>query len=176
MRKTLFLVSTFLILGLAPVLSTQTHGSHAAWDNQEDEPPMGVVEPAYSLVDRYESSEKVNVNFNGEIFKSELKPVKVYETIMVPARELFKNINMNTKFDSERLSLTAAKPNIVLEFSLKSSIATANGKETILPRIPFREQKRNRMFVPLRYVVEANGGTVKWDNKQKTAYVTLKKS
>ncbi|WP_037290452.1 copper amine oxidase N-terminal domain-containing protein [Saccharibacillus sacchari] len=175
MRRIFGLVSIFLLLGSSSIWSMQTYAAHPAWDNQENEPPIGLVEPAYSLIDRYEHSEKVHLRINGDTFYSELKPVKVYETVMVPARDLFKKINMKIQFDQQSLALTASKSNTTLKFSLKSSIATANGKESVLPRIPFREQTSNRMFVPLRYTVESLGGTVKWDNKQKTAYVTLAK-
>lgn len=59
-----------------------------------------------------------------------------------------------------------------ITFTLGSDVAVADGRQITLRVAPYLDAQ-GRMMVPLRPLVEALGGTVKWEPEAQIVYVTL---
>jgi rare lipoprotein A (peptidoglycan hydrolase) len=109
------------------------------------------------------------IDGKGHIFDP--KPVDYEESKLVPMRAFFKALDVSISWDNETNTAVCYIDNIELKITIDSSTAYIND-EKITMNVPARLID-GTTFVPLRFVGEALGYTVEWD--QDTSSIVLTK-
>ncbi|ERN52038.1 stalk domain-containing protein [Alkalihalophilus marmarensis] len=128
---------------------------------------MGVI--LFISIPRFEAYEPINVMMND--YQVDMSaPVQIKdETAMIPMRVIYEELGADVKWDQSSKSVTAAKGNDVITVSIGSHTALLNGSETTLTIAPYAYQQRT--YVPLRFVSESLGASVRWDQSANTIYI-----
>jgi hypothetical protein len=100
----------------------------------------------------------------------ESDPVIVNERTMVPMRKIFETLGATVDWDGSARTVSAAIGDTSLRLSIGSDIAYVNGEEIRLDAAPFIQN--DITFVPLRFVSEASGAEVQWDDALRRALIT----
>lgn len=118
---------------------------------------------------------QVNVVFNGE--KKEFTPAPYIEDgrTMVPMRAIFNLLGAPVSWDDETRTVISVFKNSTSDsnyviLQIDNTITYINNEEYILD-VPARIVD-DRTFVPLRFVTEAFGGGVEWDQETYTVNIT----
>ncbi len=88
-------------------------------------------------------------------------PVMQGGSVLVPLRGIFEAMQASVKFDSATRTITAVKGATTVTLTLGSSTAHVNGRPVQLSAPA--QSLGGSTFVPLRFIGEAFGATVKWD-------------
>jgi hypothetical protein len=91
---------------------------------------------------------------------------------MVPIRMVSQEMGAHVDWNNEKQIVTIKHNTKTILLKIGESKATMNGKGITLDTKAV--VKKGRTFVPLRFVSEALGATVKWDGKYKVVYITTK--
>lgn len=97
------------------------------------------------------------------------KPYMQNGSVMVPFRAIFERLGMQVQFDSSTglISGTGSGLPVKLKLgSLRATVGSVTKKLTAAPSL-----KDGTVYVPLRFVGEATGGTVQWDMQSQTASI-----
>lgn len=89
------------------------------------------------------------------------QPLLLEGTALVPMRQLFEAQGAELSWNASSKTVTATKNEAVLTYRMGELAATLNGK-TLSLNVPGQIVEGNTM-IPLRFVSEALGSTVKWD-------------
>ncbi|MBB3132235.1 hypothetical protein FHS19_006964 [Paenibacillus rhizosphaerae] len=114
-----------------------------------------------------------SVILDGQPLSFDAKPIVINGNTMVPFRRLFETLKMNVNWDSKTKNITATKDDLTIEMALGSFKATVNEKEYTLTQTPF-DSPEGTVYVILRFISEAVGATVSWDNEKKIATINTK--
>jgi hypothetical protein len=100
------------------------------------------------------------------------RPIMLSGRVMVPVRGVFEKLGGQVLWDPKERVVTGARAESSDQFRLRvgSSEALVNGQMTTLdapPRIV-----GGTTYVPLRFVSEALGANVVWDNAKRTVIIT----
>ncbi|GMK39034.1 hypothetical protein PCCS19_20880 [Paenibacillus sp. CCS19] len=96
-------------------------------------------------------------------------PVIQSGSTLVPLRGIFESLGAKVIWNVHTETVTATKGSTEIILKVGSDTAYVNGKTV---KLPAPSTKINGFtMVPLRFVSEAFGGTVKWDNATQTAYI-----
>jgi hypothetical protein len=111
----------------------------------------------------------IKVFLDGEAMNFEVPPFIEQERTMVPLRAIFEALGAVVKWNGETRTVTATREDLEIKLVIDGP-AYKNG-ETVSLDVP-AVIVNSRTFVPLRFVSEALGGTVTWDNTSKTVTIT----
>jgi hypothetical protein len=111
----------------------------------------------------------IKVFLDGEGMSFEVPPFIEQDRTMVPFRAIFEALGAVVQWDNNSKTVTAVRDNIEIILAIDGP-AYKNG-ETISLDVPAMIVN-SRTFVPLRFVSEALGGTVTWENTNKTVTIT----
>ena len=114
-----------------------------------------------------------SVILNGEPLGFNAKPIIINGSTMVPFRQIFESLNMNVNWDSQTKGITAQTTGLTIKMTLDSLKATVNDKEFTLTQTPF-DSPEGTVYVNLRFISEAVGATIAWDNVKKIATINTK--
>lgn len=114
-----------------------------------------------------------SVILNGEPLGFNAKPIIINGNTMVPFRQIFESLNMNVNWDSQTKGITAQTTGLTIKMTLDSLKATVNDKEFRLTQTPF-DSPEGTVYVNLRFISEAVGATIAWDNVKKIATINTK--
>lgn len=95
-----------------------------------------------------------------------VQPLLLDGTTLVPMRQLFEAQGAVLSWNGFSKTVTATKTDTVLTYHIGELAATLNGK-TMSLNVPGQIVEGNTM-IPLRFVSEALGSTVKWDALTRT--------
>lgn len=115
-------------------------------------------------------SGRINVVIDGEIMNFEQPPVMKNGSTLVPMRAIFERLGASLKYDAKTKMVTATKDAIKIELTLGSKAAKKNGAAMTLD-VPGQLVGSHTM-VPIRFISESLGATVKWDAAAQTVYIT----
>lgn len=90
---------------------------------------------------------------------------------MVPIRPIFEGLQAQVDYDAASRTITATRPGVTLALTLNGSLAYKNGESLPLD-FPALEYQ-GTAFVPLRFVSEALGADVDWQEADQTILITL---
>lgn len=96
-------------------------------------------------------------------------PIMVNGSVLVPLRGIFETLGAKVGWDGATETVTATKGATTIRLTVGQSEATVNGK-TVKLAIPSQKVNGSTM-VPLRFVSESLGGTVRWDGETYTVYI-----
>lgn len=104
------------------------------------------------------------VAFNG------MQPTKINGRVLVPLRGVMEKLGAYVGWEPRTRTVSANKPGVDLVLHLGDRNATVNGQNVRLDVPP--QEIRGSTMVPLRFVGEALGAEVKWDNATYTVNIT----
>ncbi len=111
----------------------------------------------------------------GYVSFTDAVPQNISGRIMVPFRAIFEAMGAKVDYDNATKTVTADKDDIHISFVIGSKEITVKKGSDVSTKTmdvaAFIEAKTSRTFVPTRFVAEALGYTVGWDNTAKTAVV-----
>ncbi|GGF75853.1 hypothetical protein GCM10010912_21250 [Paenibacillus albidus] len=91
-------------------------------------------------------------------------------SVMVPLRLVAEQLGYAVKWDNTAKTASIRQGETTLKLKLNHAVAEVSGKEVPLEQPP--TLNGSLTLVPLRFVGEATGAAVKWDNLTKTVYLT----
>ena len=112
------------------------------------------------------SQSGISVILNGDTLSFTQPPVIENGTTLVPMRTIFEALGAEVNWDNNTKTVTAVKDSTTINLTINAVNAYVNEK-TISLSVPAKIINGNTM-VPLRFVGESLGATVKWDGETKT--------
>lgn len=113
----------------------------------------------------------VTVNDQSVPFAEDSGPVMLGGRVMVPLRGVVEKLGGSLHLEPSSKSITGAQPETQKQFRLKigSVSAVANGQQMTLDTPP--RVIHGVTYVPLRFISEAMGADVRWDNASHTVVI-----
>ncbi|WP_058300251.1 copper amine oxidase N-terminal domain-containing protein [Gorillibacterium timonense] len=119
-----------------------------------------VSSPAYAATKQIE--------IDGVAIASDVKPETKNNRTMVPIRIISENLGARVDWAHSDSEVTLTKHNMKVTVKPNSSIAVKNGESILMDVKPY--VKKNRLFVPLRFIAETFGCTVDYSNSTVTIH------
>ncbi len=113
----------------------------------------------------YAGSASIQVKLDGMDIVSDSPPVIVNGRTLIPARALFEAMGGTVSWDGSARAVTADVAGVNIKLRIDSTRAYINGTESTLD-VPARIIK-SRTMIPVRFVTEAAGCQVSWDEKNR---------
>ncbi|WP_226675873.1 stalk domain-containing protein [Rossellomorea aquimaris] len=113
---------------------------------------------------------EVSVNINGEEMNFDQPAVLMNYRTMVPVRGVFEKVGASLTWNNTTKTAVIKKDDTVVSMTVGKSTATVNGETKTLdaPATIIN----SRTMIPLRFVGESIGATIKWDSASRTAYIS----
>ncbi|MCL2837704.1 MAG: copper amine oxidase N-terminal domain-containing protein [Oscillospiraceae bacterium] len=116
---------------------------------------------------------EIGVTFNGTPIEFDVQPIIVNNRTMVPFRVIFEALEMEVDWNETRRTASGRvnrDGGLRVELTIDSNIALVNGRPVQLdsPAIIHND----RTMVPLRFIAEATGANVAWDEDSRTVRIT----
>nr|WP_157273330.1 copper amine oxidase N-terminal domain-containing protein [Paenibacillus sp. oral taxon 786] len=112
----------------------------------------------------------ISIYIDGNRLTTDQDPVIISGRVMLPLRAIFEALDAKVNYNQTLKTVTAYKDGTTITLKLMSRSATINN-ETVLLDVPAQSVK-GRTMVPVRFVSEALGQQVGWNNSAKI--VTIK--
>ena len=113
---------------------------------------------------------RTRVEVNGTPLNSQVAPIQMNNRTLVPMRAIFNRLGAQVNYDRQTRGITARRGNTDVVLRIGSRYATVNGRNVTLDQAPLVRSRRT--LVPLRFVSEALGAQVDWNEYQRL--VTIK--
>jgi phosphate transport system substrate-binding protein len=111
----------------------------------------------------------ITIEFDGRIVPSEISPVIVGTRTLVPLRVIFETLGADVSWDAATQTVTGRKGESVITLTIGSRTAAVNG---VIRRLEQPAQiMEGRTLVPFRFIGEALGAGVEWDNARRIARI-----
>ncbi len=115
-------------------------------------------------------AQRINVIVNGSpVVFAGLGPLQMQGRTLVPVRGVLEKLGAEVAWVPSTRSVIASTPSMDIQLHLGDNQATVNGKQVTLD-VPAQEINGHTM-VPLRFLGEALGGVVKWDDATRTVTI-----
>jgi hypothetical protein len=113
---------------------------------------------------------EISVYLNGRRLNFEVAPQMINGRTMLPLRAIFEEMGAEVEWNPQTQTATATRGNITVILSVGSLSPTVNGVAQPIDQAGVIID--GRTLAPLRFVAEAFGGEVEWDNATRTATIT----
>ncbi|GIQ71492.1 copper amine oxidase N-terminal domain-containing protein [Xylanibacillus composti] len=107
----------------------------------------------------------LGVTLNGERLHFEQPPLVLDGTTMVPFRSLFEQMGLTVQWDATKQAVIGSKEGVEIYIKVGDTEARINGELKPLTVVP--QQLNGTTYVPLRFVGEATGMEVRWDQEDR---------
>lgn len=116
-----------------------------------------------------EDVETIKVDLNGSLVQFETFPILKEDTTMVPMRKIFELLGAKVKWDAASSTVTAEKGDDIIRITIDADEAFVNGELVSLdsPAVI----RDSLTLVPVRFVAEAFGAVVSWDETTHTVKI-----
>lgn len=118
----------------------------------------------------FAASTEAKIVVDGEEVKLDVAPFVEDNRVLVPVRGVFENLGLEVGWKQSTKTATIKDDQTTIEMKLGSKSVKVNGKTTTIDKAV--TQKNNRLFIPVRFVIENTGGAVTWDQKTKTVGIS----
>ena len=115
------------------------------------------------------SASPIRVVLDGKTLRFDVEPETIAFRTMVPMRVIFEALDAFIEWDGDTMTITAYRDEKVIVTSIGSKTMTVDGKPTEMDVAPIL--KDSRTLVPVRFISEAFGCEVKWDELAGTVYI-----
>ena len=116
-------------------------------------------------------AEPITVIINGKTLEFDVLPISVNGRILVPLRPIFEEMGATVDWNKDGWqTATATRDDMVVLLTIGDTSPTINGQVVSIDQPGMIVNERT--LAPLRFVAEAFGGTVVWDDESQTAYIT----
>ncbi len=116
------------------------------------------------------AKQPIKVMFNGEQMQFDVEPLLLNDRTMVPMRAIFEKLGAEVSWYDETDTAIGIRNGVRVSVSIGSNIATVSGKAVELDQSAVLVQ--DRTLVPLRFISEAYGANVDWDENTSTVTIT----
>lgn len=114
----------------------------------------------------------ITLYINGEQIDSDVKPMIIDGSTMVPVRVLFDKLSANVLWNDSLRQVTVTSGQDVIIFNINSKIAYHNGSAKTLITAPVIRD--GRTLVPIRFISENLGYNVDWDENLRRVSISSK--
>jgi hypothetical protein len=111
------------------------------------------------------------VEVNGRTISSDVAPLVEQHRVLVPIRAIFSALGAYVDFDTHTKTVIVAQPKSTIELRVFSQRADVNGNTVWLDEPAVL--RHGRTLVPLRFIAEASGADVAFDDARNIASVNL---
>ncbi|MDO4540381.1 MAG: N-acetylmuramoyl-L-alanine amidase [Syntrophomonadaceae bacterium] len=154
-----------------PLLGDQDDWYRIRFDGSENAwVASWLVERAEPLADPAASGD-ITVLLNGQAMSFEVAPIIENGRTLVPLRAIFEALGATVSWDEATRTVTAAKGETVIVLPIGSLSPTVNG--VAYPLDTAATIVNDRTLAPLRFVGEALGSTVSWDDATRTVDINM---
>lgn len=103
-----------------------------------------------------------------------IPPIILNNYTLVPAREVFENLGATVDWDSENMQVQISYENRHVILQINNKIATVDGATKTMDL----EAKliNSKTMIPVRFVGEAIGAEVTWENSNRSIYINMEKN
>lgn len=115
-------------------------------------------------------AKEIDIVLNGERLKTDVAPLEIDGRVMVPVRVISEKLGATVDFNFDTNQIKITSNNSMIDLTLESKNAYINKTLKKLD-VPAKEIN-NRTLVPIRFVGEALGADVAWDDKTWSVYIT----
>ncbi|MFH0803171.1 MAG: stalk domain-containing protein [bacterium] len=115
-------------------------------------------------------AQEIRVFINARQISFDQPPVVINGTVMVPMRGVFEELGADVKWKSATQTITARKDATEIIIQMGSTFASVNGKTQQL-NVP-ATMVGGRTLVPLRFISEALGADVQWQDASRTVMIS----
>jgi len=127
--------------------------------------------PISSPVAHAQAAGRINVLLDGRMLSfGNVPPEQVSGRVLVPLRGVFEALGATLDFDPVTNKIFAVRGDTQIQLQIGSTQATVNGVSKTLD-VP-AQTRFNRTLVPLRFVSEALGADVSWNETQRTVSIS----
>lgn len=111
----------------------------------------------------------ITVELNNKPLKFDVQPRLINGSTMVPLRTIFEAVGLDVGWDSETKQITGTKDGLIITLIVGEKEAYINGESEILDAPPI--VINGSTLVPARFIAEATGLEVKWNNNTRTVSI-----
>lgn len=122
-----------------------------------------------------DAASSVSVNLDGKYIEFDQEPIIQDGRTLVPLRAIFEAMEMDVEWDQETKTVTSQKNNVIITLQIQNKNASIGTEDVgyIKAELDVPAQIINgRTMVPVRFVGEASGSTVAWNQASKTVVIT----
>ncbi|HEY8500151.1 MAG TPA: stalk domain-containing protein, partial [Clostridia bacterium] len=130
---------------------------------------MVISAPSFALDENYVIKGDIKVYVNDNLIGFDVQPFFYKSRTMVPIRGVFEAMGALVEWDNYTKTVEVSKGGIEVRVQLDNPVALVNGRRISMdvPAVGLN----GRIFVPVRFISEALGADVDWDNNTKTVYI-----
>ncbi len=107
-------------------------------------------------------AEAAEVQLNGQTLRTSVAPMSTNGRILVPMRDIFEALGAKVDWNALTQGINAQRGATQVQMQMGRKVATVNGQTVNLDQAPMAVN--GSTMVPLRFVSEAMGATVQWNN------------
>ncbi|MDK8181483.1 copper amine oxidase N-terminal domain-containing protein [Paenibacillus sp. UMB4589-SE434] len=97
-------------------------------------------------------------------------PITSNGSILVPFRPIFEQLGLHVQWDGKSQTVTGTRDKLVIKLQIGSKQARINGTAVALTSAP--QSIHNSTYIPIRFIGEATGNTVKWDKHNQQVLIS----
>lgn len=116
------------------------------------------------------SADAISVTINGAPVVFDTPPQIVNSRTLVPVRKIFEALGGQVDWDDKTKTATSVLNGVKIVLTIDNKIAKKNDEQITLDVPP--QIIGSRTLVPVRFIGEASGAKVDWDNNTKTVLIT----
>lgn len=110
-----------------------------------------------------QAADAATVQLNGQPLQTSVAPIQYRGRTLVPMRDIFEALGAKVQWDAYTQGITATRAATTVKMQMGRASASLNGQNVRLDQPPL--MVNGRTMVPLRFVSEAMGATVNFDNR-----------
>ena len=116
-----------------------------------------------------QAEELIEVYLDGELLEFDVPPQIISSRTMVPMRVIFEALGANVQWGEATKTVTATKDDLVIQTTIGDKNMYVNNVKNEMDIAPVIINSRT--LVPVRFVSEALGADVEWDEITRTVYI-----
>ncbi|MGO4369711.1 stalk domain-containing protein [Paenibacillus sp. MCAF20] len=136
------------------------YGKVWTWGDRINIPLLDTTEKIQTKVNAIPLQKQISLRINGKFIASDPGPIQTNGTTFVPIRSLFESIGAKIGYNNDNITVSYRKQ--LLAFKVYDTKATLDGKSVVMPAASLSYQ--GRTYVPLRFLAQAFGAKVQWNN------------